>query len=99
MTNYTLPTNISTISDLGVYVNSVTNNLFGIGVMLAISIIVFTTLHRNYGLRISVGGSGAIIGIMGILWRFTGLTTDLVMFTCVMIGFGSVIYLLFSRDD
>lgn len=96
---YTLPSNLTTLQQMGGYVNSVTNNVFGYGISIVMLIIIFTTLHRQWGLRVSVGGTGVIFAIMSILWRFTGLTTDFVMFTGIIVGFGSLLFLAFTRDD
>lgn len=99
--NYTLITNtsnISSLTDLGDYVNGVTNNAFGLGILVVIMILFFTSLHRVYGLRTSLGSSGVLLGIMAILWRFAGMITDRVMFFCLMIGVATILYLLFTKE-
>lgn len=95
--NYSIP-NMTHLTDMGDYVNSVTNNVFGIGVMVVIAVLVFATLHRFYGLRVSTGSTAVIVGILAIVWRFTGLISDFVMYSCIMLGFAGILYLYLSKE-
>jgi len=96
--NYTMPTNVSSLTSLGDYVNGVTDQVFGIGILVVIMVLFFTSLNRVYGLRTSLGSSSVLLAIMSILWRFTGMISDRVMFFCIMVGVGAILYLLFTKE-
>jgi len=96
--NYTMPTNVSSLTGLGDYANLVTGQVFGIGILLVVMILFFTSLNRVYGLRTSLGSSAVLLGVMSILWRFAGMISDNTMFFCIMIGVGSILYLLFTKE-
>lgn len=96
--NYSLPTNLTSVTGLGDYVNGVTDNVFGVGVLVVVVVLFFTSLHRVYGLRTSLSSSCLLLAVMSILWRFAGMISDSVMFFCIMVGVGSILYLLFTKE-
>lgn len=96
--NYSMPTNVTSMTTLGDYVNSVTNSTFGIGILVVVILLFFTSLHRAYGLRTSLGSSSVLLGTMAILWRFAGMISDGVMYFCIIVGIGSILYLLLTKE-
>jgi hypothetical protein len=97
-TNYSIP-NVTGFQEMGLWANSVTNNVFGIGIMIVVLIMVFTTLHRFYGVRLSVGGTSVIGGILASIWRMTGLINDFVMFTIIMLCAVGILYMYLSKEE
>lgn len=98
-TNYSMPVNLTGFSSMGVYINSVTNNVFGIGIMVVLCILIFTVLHRFYSLRLSIGGTSVLLGVFSILWRMTGLINDNIMFACIILCGVGVVYMYLSKED
>ena len=83
---------------MGDYVNNVTGNAFGIGILVVIMLLFFTSLHRVYGLRTSLGGSSVLLATMAILWRFAGMISDGSMYFCIVVGIGAILYLLLTKE-
>lgn len=96
---YPMPSNITDIATFGDYINVVTGNFFGISILLATTIIFFSIFSLRYSIRMAVGATGTIMGLLAIIWRFAGMINDFVMFTFVIAGFGSLIYLYFTKED
>lgn len=97
---YATPSNITDLASFGDYINLVTDNLFGLSILIATGIIFFTILSIKYSTRMAVGGTGVIMSLMAILWRFAGMINDSVMFSFVIVcGLGSILYLYFTKED
>jgi hypothetical protein len=96
---YPMPQNITDIATFGDYINVVTGGFFGIAILLVTTIVFFSILSLRYSIRMATGATGTIMGLMAIIWRFAGMINDFVMFTFVIAGFGSLIYLYFTKED
>ena len=97
---YPLPNNITDIASFGDYTNLVTNNLFGISILLVTAFVFFTILSIRYSTRTSVMATGVITALMSIIWRFAGQINDFVMFTTIVVcGLGSLLFWYLTRQD
>lgn len=96
---YPLPTNISGVSGMGDYANQVTGGLWGLGIMIAATTILYVVLAQKYSNRTSIVSTGVLMATMAILWRFAGQISDFVMFTFIIFGYGSILYFYFVKDD
>jgi len=96
---YPMPQNITDIATFGDYINVVTGNFFGIAILLATAIIFLSILSLRYSTRMAVGATGVLMGLLSIIWRFAGMINDFVMFTTIILGFGSLLYIYFTKED
>ena len=97
---YPMPNNITDLATFGDYINTVTDQLFGVSILIATALIFFTILSIRYSTRMSVVGTGVITALIGIIWRFAGMINDFVMFSTIVIcGLGTILYLYFTRED
>lgn len=96
---YPLPTNITGLANMGEYANSLTNNFWGTGILLAGLTIMFMVLSQKYSTRTSVGTTGVLAAVLAIIWRFANQITDWVMFVFILVGFFSIVYLYFSKEE
>jgi len=95
---YPLPSNVSGFGSLGVYINTVTGNMYGVLVLIAATIIFYSVLSIRFSTKTAVAGTGVTMGVLAILWRFAGQINDLVMFTYVILAIVSVLYMQFTKQ-
>lgn len=98
-TNYTMPTNITGFASLGEYANVVTNNLFGIMILVAIAVMIFILLNIRFTNRDSVAVAGFITALLGILMRFINWINDLTLYSVIALGFFCIMYFMFTKEN
>ena len=96
---FPLPNNLTGIANMGEYANTLTNNLWGVGILLAGVTIMFIVLSQRYSTRTTIGTTGIMLSVLSILWRFAGQISDSIMFTCVMVGMAGILYLYFVKEE
>ena len=94
---YALPQNVTGFGSLGEYVNSVTGNAYGILVLVAATVIIYAVLSIRFSTKTAIGGTGVVMGLLAIVWRFAGQINDLAMFTFVILAIVSILYLQFTK--
>jgi len=88
--------NATNIADLVTYINSTTNNWFGLLVLLSVFVVVFVAGLRRDVLA-SLSTSMFITTIVGILFRALGLI-DNIIFVLLIIGtVGTAVLLYITR--
>lgn len=94
---FPIPANLTGFQQMAMYTNTVTNNKFGLGIMIAVIIIFFSFMVSRFGWRSALGSTAFISAILAILLRFSSLIDDTIMTVVILLAFGSIMY-LFIKD-
>lgn len=79
------------LTDLSIYVNSVTNNMFWSIMLFFILIVTFFIFRRTTNPDKSLLTSGAITGVIGLFLSLPGLVSqDVVLFIWFGVGLGAL---------
>jgi hypothetical protein len=101
-TNYTLPSNITGLGDLGVYVGSATYGVWGWMPLMVIYFISVGAAIRVFGIdsfsRANIVGCG-VLAFASVLWRFAGQCSDYVMIGALIFSLIGVLVSYFGDID
>ena len=96
---YPLPGNMTGFTDMFMYTNSVSDGIFGPGVMFAIYVICLMYMKMN-GERIQAAcmASGFITTLVGIMFLFMGIVTGGQLAVVIVITALSVLWQISDND-
>lgn len=93
------PSNLSGLGDMGIYTNTITNGLWGPGVLITGMVVLFAVIATKYSTRAAIATSSVTMMILAILWRFAEQINDNVMYGFVIASMAAMMYLYFTRDE
>ena len=96
---YPTPQNISGLADMGIYANTLTGGLWGVGILVTGMVVLFAVIATKYSTRAAIATSSTTMMVLSILWRFAGQINDNIMYGFVLASMGAIMYLYFTRDE
>jgi len=84
MTAPPLPGNITSIGQLGVYVNTVTSNLFWPVVLLGFFVVMFSTLTVIYGAKRGFAGASFPVAVIAAIMRTLQWVDDTTLYIAIV---------------
>jgi len=91
------PENINNFMDLIRHVSTITNNFFGVAILLAIGVVSFIAT-KEYTFEKSLGYSAFFVFLSALLLRFMQLISYETFYFCVAIFVGVAIFLFVKRE-
>lgn len=90
--------NITGIVDLFVYANTVTNGIFGFGILISLFFIVYINLSFAENTK-AFAVATWVVGLTAVLLRLIGIVNDLTMYTCFVLVLVGIISLRGQQQD
>ena len=95
--NYTMPTNITSITDWMQWGNVITGNWYGIVLIVMIFVITYISL-KDYPNKRAFAAAAFITGITTVLLRFIGLVDTWTLSVVIAMNMVGIIVLLTDKE-
>ena len=96
---YPTPNNLTGLADLGIYANTITGGLWGVGILVTGMVVLFAVVATKYSTRAAIATSSVTMMVLSILWRFAEQINDGIMYAFVFASMGAILYLYWTRDE
>ena len=97
-TYFANPTNITDMTTLLQYTNSISGSAFVPAIMMAIFAVVFVSMLFRFSFASAFGVSSFSMFILAVLFRAMNVTTDFVVITATLLMFLAAGILLFKKE-
>ena len=92
------PTNVTSMTELALWLNGATNDLFWTVMIFVIFFIAFISLKVNFPTGRALAAASFLTAIPAILFRVMGLTSDFITFIFIILTAISIVMLLSTQS-
>lgn len=95
--NYTTATDITSLTGLGTYLNSVTSDVFGLALLMSVFVIFFISLTKKHTTKTCFGVASWVTLIVSF-FTFAMGWTNIIYTILFMIAVGASLFMMYGDD-